>query len=460
MGFLSSLFNPNIESLKQRGKVDKLILALDHKSKPIREAAKQALIEINHPSVVRKLLMHIQNWEKYDHLRANMIGVLIQRREAQVYEPLLQLLKGGDESIKRLAAVSLGILGDRRATRHLIESLKRENSGFVMWGVIEALRKLDDPQSADPLLSILDTIWLDRIDHSIKFGIIDVLIELGDHRVVDPLLKEAQSNFREDREKSNARLKEMGNIVAEAIIAKIRDVEDKKEMRKIILLLHYLEDPVILKPFPPILEEKGFSPEEMLTILLRIGDPRAIEILCKKGIPQTINKNEYLTPFDKFGPEGYQTLQEILNEEGVYHMGKETAMEILITANTANANDILSDWFHHQVRKFGEALDSLPAQELSEHTSYSYSKSQIVQALQQLLHRQREIKEYRTGIQYRPIQGVSFSKLSTSIMIKFSHTSRDSSSGTYDIYVEKNQNDLFVILWKDNYRNLDILNWS
>jgi len=117
MGILSGLFRPNIERLKKRKDVERLIRALQHRDWHIRMDAAEAL------------------------------GTLADER---AIEPLIECLKDESRHVRREAAMALGFLGDKRAIEPRIQALRGEWDDSET-SYIEAIERLGDKTSIQPL---------------------------------------------------------------------------------------------------------------------------------------------------------------------------------------------------------------------------------------------------------------------------------------------------------------------
>jgi HEAT repeat protein len=118
MGLLSGLFRPNIEKLKKRNDVERLIRALQHPDWHVRMDAVEAL------------------------------GVLGDERGVP---PLIERLKDESKHVRREAAITLGALGDKRAIEPLINALRSEWDDSET-SFIEAIERLGERSSIQPLI--------------------------------------------------------------------------------------------------------------------------------------------------------------------------------------------------------------------------------------------------------------------------------------------------------------------
>ncbi|MEE2706119.1 MAG: PVC-type heme-binding CxxCH protein [Planctomycetota bacterium] len=69
-------------------------------------------------------------------------------RDAAAVKPLLQILRGDEAALRRVAATALGAIGDRQAVPSLLESLARDdNDEFLTHGLVYALLEIGDLES-------------------------------------------------------------------------------------------------------------------------------------------------------------------------------------------------------------------------------------------------------------------------------------------------------------------------
>ena len=118
MGILSGLFRPNVERLKKRKDVERLIRALNHRDWHVRMDAAEAL------------------------------GTLGDERGIQ---PLIDTLRDESRHVRREAAIALGTLGDKRAIEPLIQALRNEWDDSET-SFIEAIERLGDKTSLQPMI--------------------------------------------------------------------------------------------------------------------------------------------------------------------------------------------------------------------------------------------------------------------------------------------------------------------
>jgi len=148
------------------------------------------------------------NW----HFRRPYVGALEKIGE-QAVDPLIELLKDPDPSLRQIAASILGRIGSARAVDALMESLKDKNSnvrwdaagalgqikaekavgplitmlkdesGPVFYQAVTSLGRIGSPKALDPLIAALDVpnYWNRK-------AVVTALGDLGSEKAVDPLL--------------------------------------------------------------------------------------------------------------------------------------------------------------------------------------------------------------------------------------------------------------------------------
>ena len=115
------LFWPNIDKLKAKGRIGKLIKALEHKESSVRLDAANALGELG---------------------------------DTRAVEPLIAALNDKEVDVRKAATNALGQIGDIRAVEPIADRLK-DNDFFVKKKAIWALGQIEGPESVKLLISTL-----------------------------------------------------------------------------------------------------------------------------------------------------------------------------------------------------------------------------------------------------------------------------------------------------------------
>jgi len=129
---------------------------------------------------------------------------------------------------------SLGEIGNDRALKPLIKSLKYENRRKIRKYIVEALLKIGNGRAVQPLINALKNV--DHYYHYIRNDILKVLIKIGEP-AVEPLidsLNDEDYNIRKDAAEA------LGNIGDERavvpLIGALEDIEHKVRLASIIAL--------------------------------------------------------------------------------------------------------------------------------------------------------------------------------------------------------------------------------
>ncbi len=202
---------PNIDRLKEKGEVDKLIEALTFridaapKGAPIRQAAAQALGELRVREAVPHLLGLIRAdaqsptvraeavravlrigghpavegllglLPELDHSRENaefrnLVIKALARIGAPAVPGLLQLLQEGNEYAQTAAAEALARIGDPRAVRHMVLLCERTASPDVYHRVSDSLYRFQNPAAVPELII---TMHEQATGHNAHLGLAD-----------------------------------------------------------------------------------------------------------------------------------------------------------------------------------------------------------------------------------------------------------------------------------------------
>ncbi|RKY16185.1 MAG: hypothetical protein DRP63_05835, partial [Planctomycetota bacterium] len=109
------------------------------------------------------------------------------RKDATVVKAFIRALRDRREQVRRLAARTLGLIGDKRAAPSLIEALKDRNRS---WGeratLAWALGTIGDRRAVMPLIAA------SKEGGNMRAAAADALGEIGDKRAVQPLLRALQ----------------------------------------------------------------------------------------------------------------------------------------------------------------------------------------------------------------------------------------------------------------------------
>ena len=228
--------------------VDPLIAVFKEDDVNLKNLAAKALAKIGDKNAIDALLDALKSDSEDE--RKITVEALSFSRETRVITALISILKeDSDRDVRRIAATSLGRIGDNRALGALIESLNDTDSG-VQANVINALAVLGNPQAGSEIAPFLRNWELGQTTAS-------ALEELGwkPESITDQVHLWV---VRRDGEKLKERWEDVRGVLLEDIAS-----GNSKAM------------------------------ENALYIFIRIGRediiPEMIEILQKKGTPETAN---------------------------------------------------------------------------------------------------------------------------------------------------------------------------
>jgi bilin biosynthesis protein len=143
----------SIHKMEKKKDIDGLIGILRRDDWGHRKKAAAALERIGAPAV-EALIIALEDENRYvKRMAAIILGTIKDRRAV---EPLIKALKDRDTNVRRCAAESLGKLKDTRAIEPLILALKEEKDS-VRWIIALALQKLGGEKRIDALMQTLES---------------------------------------------------------------------------------------------------------------------------------------------------------------------------------------------------------------------------------------------------------------------------------------------------------------
>jgi HEAT repeat protein/protein-S-isoprenylcysteine O-methyltransferase Ste14 len=180
------------------------------------------------------------NW----HFRRPYVGALEKIGE-QAVDPLIELLKDPDPSLRQIAASTLGRIGSARAVDALMESLKDKNSN-VRWDAAGALGKIRTEKAVGPLITMLK-------DESgpVFYQAVTSLGRIGSPKALDPLIAAL-------------------------------DVPNYWNRKAVVTALGDLGSETAVDPLLNILEEDGLNvhvKREIMVTFLKIGSKKTVSAL-------------------------------------------------------------------------------------------------------------------------------------------------------------------------------------
>ncbi|MBU6996398.1 MAG: HEAT repeat domain-containing protein [Theionarchaea archaeon] len=142
----------SIDKMEKKKDVAGLIEMLRRNDWTLRRKAATALEKVGAPAV-EAVIIALEDENRYVRRMAALILGTIRDRRA--VEPLIAVLGDQDTNVRRCAAESLGKLKDKRAIEPLVLAL-REEKDSVRWIIALALQKLGGEKEVDSLMGALE----------------------------------------------------------------------------------------------------------------------------------------------------------------------------------------------------------------------------------------------------------------------------------------------------------------
>jgi HEAT repeat protein/DNA-directed RNA polymerase subunit RPC12/RpoP len=180
MGILSDLFRPNIEKLKKRGDVERLIRALQHRDWHIRMDAVEALGVMGDERGVAPLIECLKDESK--HVRREAAIALGTLGDKQAIEPLINALKSEWDDSETPFIEAIERLGERTSIQPLIKAYKYR-SKWVRGEEDESLGKIQDVMRTEPAVTVL------RDEEKTLEWESEMLQRIGDAREIEPIIE-------------------------------------------------------------------------------------------------------------------------------------------------------------------------------------------------------------------------------------------------------------------------------
>ncbi len=274
-------------------------------------------------------------------------------------EYYISMLKEGGFSEKIQAAYMLGEMGDERAIRPLVESL-RDAPWQLRKEIVEALTKLKPKEHMDILLSCLK----DR-DPNVRNSAMEAIIAIGED-VVDYLKELVKSQEVETRIYSVNTLGNIGSSKAvDTLIEALEREEDPNVRYEIIEALGKIGDPRATEPLLSLLE--GLDVWEkfpVITALGNIGDERALPKIMEFLDSEEL-KAVAVEALGKIGSwVAFERIGEVLKGEEDREAVK-TCIDALynIYTRTKIFSEITGRWDY--ISRIGKVLEDIPVSKAS-----------------------------------------------------------------------------------------------
>jgi HEAT repeat protein len=245
---------PNVNKLKQKRDIGKLIKALNYDDASIRGAAAKALGEIGDIRAVAPLIESLK--DDQSNVRATAANWLGKFGEPAV-KLLCAALKDNSEYVRRFSADALGEIGDLRAVDPLCEALKDENK-LVRQSSARSLGEIRDPRAVEPLIALLKDE-----EKNVRGTSISALIMIGEP-AVKPLFT-ALRNANEEWRRSPQRA--------------LGSMRDTHAVEPLTQALSMIGEPAVELLFSALKDENYYMRESAARVLGEIGDTRAVEPL-------------------------------------------------------------------------------------------------------------------------------------------------------------------------------------
>ena len=205
---LSNLFKPpHIKNLEKKGKVGKLIEALEYKKdENVRVKAVEALARIKYEQAVDSLIDVLKNDNEAWRVRKAAAQALGQIKSAKAMEPLIGVLKtphpsaqeptaeveGGigntraaENDIRETAARSLGKIKGEKAEDALIDVLKNDRAWTVCKVIVEVLGNIGGTPAVNALLHVLND---EKTDTNVREAAVKALAQISDSNATEQLI--------------------------------------------------------------------------------------------------------------------------------------------------------------------------------------------------------------------------------------------------------------------------------
>ncbi len=180
MGLLSNLLRPNIEKLKKRSDIERLIRALQHRDWHIRMDAVEALGSMGDERAVPSLIECLKDESK--HVRREAAIALGALGDKRAIEPLIHALKSEWDDSETPFIEAIEHLGERTSIQPLIKAYKYR-SKWVRGEEDESLGKIQDVIRTEPTVTVL------RDEEKTLEWESELLQRIGDAREIEPIIE-------------------------------------------------------------------------------------------------------------------------------------------------------------------------------------------------------------------------------------------------------------------------------
>jgi len=172
-----------VQRMAEQRNVRGLLTAMIDTDAAGREAARMAWRVIGDADTVGQLILLLKDTnESIRHYAAQALGII---GDKCAVEPLIAALQG-DRRNRSTVAAALGALGDPRAVEPLIAALQEGGHRWERQEIVQALGKLRDPRAADALVGVIGH-EAPETGSEVASAAVEALLKIGDPRTVEPL---------------------------------------------------------------------------------------------------------------------------------------------------------------------------------------------------------------------------------------------------------------------------------
>jgi HD-GYP domain-containing protein (c-di-GMP phosphodiesterase class II) len=286
MNFLNFFIKPNIDKLKAKQDVPRLIELLEEKDREIRRSAVQALGELKDARAVVPLISLLENdWSS--PIQQSVVQALAEIKDPRAITALINSLKSVVSVIKAGAVSALVQIGPP-AVDQLIQALD-EGDKNVQLGAVRALGDIKDPRALPKLIVTLKT---DKED--LRSKVREALVK------IDP--DWSQSNAARLLVPTLiASLRDKNPVVRRNIIPVLGEIMDSQAVKPLMKALHDPDPRVQENAAAALMKFKGEEEDSRATWrqALPAGSPRMIQYLEQKLdnvlADSTLNNQEKVT---------------------------------------------------------------------------------------------------------------------------------------------------------------------
>ena len=154
-------FRHRFEALRQKVNKERMVELARHYIKravepdqEIRRACLSILGNLKPPSAIEDLIAVMQDGDEVPGVRFQA-GLTLSQIGAPAVDSLIVAFKGGDASVKDIAASALGNIGGAKARNELIEALRLSTDATIKLTVVDAIAKIGDSVSIQVLRKTL-----------------------------------------------------------------------------------------------------------------------------------------------------------------------------------------------------------------------------------------------------------------------------------------------------------------